>query len=71
MGSSIARSIELSLEVTVEHTAFQLASRTMGAYDMEQDPELDCSFYVAPVITDATQLAEFCSEYNFRNLTTL
>jgi hypothetical protein len=54
MGSAIARSIELSLPLTIKHTAFQLASRTMGAYDMAQNPELDCEYYVKPVITDTT-----------------
>jgi hypothetical protein len=70
MGSAIARSIELSLASTIEHTAFQLASRTVGAFDMNAEPEVGCTDYIG-VIMDAAATTEFCSQYNFRNLNTL
>lgn len=66
MGSAIARSIELSLPITIEHTAFQLASRSMGAYMMNNDE--DCSTYVSQVLS-AESTTDFCDQYSFRNLT--
>jgi len=65
VGSSIARAITVSTPILQEHTAFELASRTMAADDYKN--ERTCTSYFALVANDTTT-AEICSKYDFSDL---